>query len=220
MRELIRLLTVNSQCDQITPACGRCTRSGRACPGYRTEADLNFRDMSLHAEVRVQSRVREQRRRREGKSASRSPVGDISDVEAGAGPSTTTGTRPLTFRTHASMWPLVSSISIDWEAEATQVFFSDYVINSSGPGLVGGYLEFLPDLYRESPECLCLNNALTAASFAHIASQTSLSWFSIRSRQSYGKALSLLNNVLQDPDQAQQDSTLATVVLLSLYEVS
>ena len=217
LEEIFTILIV-LKCDQIFPACGRCTRAARVCPGYRDETDLNFRDMSLHAQIRVHSRVRDRKSRREGKSASKSPAGDRSDLEGNPGPSTSKVA--VRVKSEAPVWPVISTINIDWEAEATQVFFSDYIIYSYGPGLAGGYLEFLPELCHEQSDCPCLMNALVAVSSAHVASQSSMTWLSVKARKSYGKALSLLNGVLQDPDQAQQDSTLATVVLLSLYEVS
>lgn len=41
----VPILTV-FQCDQIDPACSQCLRAGKACPGYRDQLSLLFRDES------------------------------------------------------------------------------------------------------------------------------------------------------------------------------
>lgn len=111
-------------------------------------------------------------------------------------------------------------LSPDWPTEAPNLFFSEYIFSSDGPEMPGGHLEFLPELCREESQSQCLMEAIDAVSFANVATQSSLTWLTLRARKSYGKALISLNATLQNTEEAQKDSTLATVVLMSMYEVS
>lgn len=40
-------MTESQQCDLERPECGQCLRKGQACPGYREENDIVFRNETV-----------------------------------------------------------------------------------------------------------------------------------------------------------------------------
>ncbi|KAF2755787.1 hypothetical protein EJ05DRAFT_115053 [Pseudovirgaria hyperparasitica] len=84
----------------------------------------------------------------------------------------------------------------------------------------GIFLDFLDSLTRQglyqTPLYL---KALDSVAFASLAKQIKDENLLYKARVAHGATLRFLNEALQDPVQATKDSTLASVILLSLYEV-
>ncbi|KAG6994071.1 hypothetical protein G7Y79_00047g082970 [Physcia stellaris] len=107
-------------------------------------------------------------------------------------------------------------MSTDWDQQAICQFFEDYVIPVEMGR--GGYLSFLPDLYRQHQDIAYLSKALNAVSMASLANRTSMSHLVVRARRSYGEALTLINAALSDEQLAKSDELLASLMLLTKYE--
>lgn len=210
------------------PHCRRCLNAGRICTGYRAEDELVFRDMSETAKDKVQSRVKDRKAKRSLKNND--------SLASGSAGTPDLDSEDLDFSNPAALCPfdhhsveictaknLLGSVPLplspDWASQAPAIFFADYVYCSPQPRYPGGYLEFLPSLCIEESQSSCLMEALDAVSFANLTSQSSLNWLIRRARCSYGKALVSLHAALQDPQEVIKDSTLASVLLMGLYEV-
>lgn len=80
-------------------------------------------------------------------------------------------------------------------------------------------LAYLPDLLRSDPTD-ALQATLKAIGLALMSQIHSLPALRRAAGEEYSVALRAINRSLQDADTATSDSTLGTVVLLALYEVS
>lgn len=81
------------------------------------------------------------------------------------------------------------------------------------------FLDFLPDLYRETSEVSCLNLATDALAKAYITNMSESSPKRAEHLQTYGRALRATNIALQDPLERVKDSTIIAVWLLGVHEV-
>lgn len=128
---------------------------------------------------------------------------------------------------YSSLPVIVSAASIpgqidtSMEAQAIHFFLSNWVLLPH-QGSNRGYLDFLLPLLRTSPPDSHLSLTFSAVGLAALANRHSPG---INSKgmlpyaaQKYEKALKRTNEALRDPILAKQDSTLASVLLLGLFE--
>lgn len=81
-----------------------------------------------------------------------------------------------------------------------------------------GFLSILPDLLLTGPS-FALQATIKAVGLASVSRVQRLPGITRSAGENYGAALLATNAALKDPVTAKHDSTLAAVVLLSLYEV-
>jgi hypothetical protein len=105
---------------------------------------------------------------------------------------------------------------MDWRDDAITRFFRDYALDS---GVVLHATTVLQTIYASSDTSPCFREALRAVSFASQANQLSVPFMAAEASTWYGKSLSSLARVLQDPVESLRDSTLATPYLVGWYEV-
>lgn len=113
---------------------------------------------------------------------------------------------------------IVQSPTPAWEDWSVTSFLHDWTIPDTVSGFNVGFLEFLPGLYTQSTPDLDFSLAVKAASFASFANQYNSPVMLKRARTTYGQALSALNASLRSPTDSIKDSTLATIVLLQIFE--
>jgi hypothetical protein len=179
------------KCDETKPECNRCTRASRLCPGYRDASDVIFRPMNISFKIGHTKALKRK------------------DGHLNARKCNMQNTPPIT---------LSPNPSTDWEQQAEAYFFSNYVLeNSHGSG---GYLDFLPDLYRSAPLDSCLRESTKAVSMASLANVTSIHHLNANSWKSYSKALRLVIIALDNETDAKSDHVLASLVLFQMLEVS
>ena len=205
------------QCDEQKPSCARCERAGRQCPGYRVPGDMIFRSMNATAENKSLKPRRRLNKANQAKAivsaGSRSQSSD-SQSSGRCYSNAILANR----RSSASSERPGQPMPTDWDQQAICLFFEDYVIPVEMGR--GGYLSFLPDLYRQHQDIAYLSKALHAVSMASLANRTSMSHLVVRARRSYGEALTLINVALNDERLAKSDELLASLMLLTKYEVS
>ncbi|KAF2152681.1 hypothetical protein K461DRAFT_268587 [Myriangium duriaei CBS 260.36] len=105
-----------------------------------------------------------------------------------------------------------------WEDWSISSFLHDWTLPESTTGFGIGFQEFLPDLYSKSSPDVDLSLAVRAASYASFANQHSSPQMMAKARTSYGKALTALNLSLRRPLDAVKDTTIATIILLQIFE--
>jgi hypothetical protein len=98
-------------------------------------------------------------------------------------------------------------------------FLSNFVLLPNTK-VAKGHLGFLVPLVKESCKNSTLKLTLNAVALAALANQPNARTLQPAADSHYVTALNQINKDLQDSKKAQQDSTLASVFLLSLYEVS
>jgi len=97
-------------------------------------------------------------------------------------------------------------------------FFSYFVLNSQS-GQEQGYLDFLLPLLPNQPKGSPLPLAFSAAALAAFGTQRRVKDMLVKAEDMYGKALEATQRAIGDPGRARDNSTLASVALLCVFEV-
>lgn len=82
-----------------------------------------------------------------------------------------------------------------------------------------GHLAFMPDLFQEQGDKLCLKYALLSVSYLRLSNETSSPELYMKARKSHGLSLEHLNKALCSRENAMKDEVLATCLLLSMFYV-
>ena len=201
------------KCDEAKPTCLRCERAGRRCPGYQDATEVIFRSMNKNAEQRsrrqtLRSRDRRSKSKRSGKGSDSDPVSESSTPDN------------ILKRTPSGGYVgfIGAFMPHDWNHQAICYFFHNFVLYATPDGR-SGYLEFLPDLYQERNDKAYFVEALTAVALASFANQRSMDQLMYRARRSYGRALSLMKDTLNNTDESKSDTAVTTLYLLTEYEI-
>ena len=110
------------------------------------------------------------------------------------------------------------SLGTDWQHAAVCHFFGNYVQQSIEN--TPAYMDFLPKLYKRYSDVDYFRAALVAVSISGLANEKHNPSLLHRARQSFGRAITLFNAVLNDVEEAKSDTALVTTFLISKYEVS
>lgn len=115
---------------------------------------------------------------------------------------------------------LSSGLQTPLNEQATCYFLSNFVLSLSserGPSIFDFVLKIIRwDGINDTPFPM----AFTAVSMAALAGRPNSRHLLFKSRIYYSVALAQLKDVLKDKDRAKKDTSLATTILLSFYEVS
>ncbi|KAM5356116.1 hypothetical protein ACJ41O_002762 [Fusarium nematophilum] len=213
------------KCDLGRPSCQRCTKYGAECPGYRDEHDLVFRNANP---------TTVKKRKKRAQQASRE-VSVVSFQSSSSSSSPDPGT-PSTLRSDDFDQSLVSSTPTEivpfTATESTLILpqsLNEHWTAHSVPILLNVYstLEFLRNTYKKNT----LDGPLLWA--AHLFSRTyvtnlryptaidnaSVSQTEQELGTYLGKTLSSVGAALKSPDGAFRDDVLATVWILTNYEL-
>ncbi|KAL7620036.1 hypothetical protein AAE478_010585 [Parahypoxylon ruwenzoriense] len=200
------------KCDETKPTCNQCAKSRRQCPGYRDEFDLVFRN---------ETQATERRARRASKKSLAQKTEKLS-------PPTATATGESSGYFHVSpvvrdsiKSPLeqavIPSLNVPVEHQASCHFVSNFILVPR-EGDTRGFMDFLIPLLKQDPQGH-LRHAFNACSMAFLNNRKRMgSAFSDRALHEYTKALNGTNMALRSPETQMADSTLATVLLLGLFE--
>ncbi|KAF2651887.1 hypothetical protein K491DRAFT_606029 [Lophiostoma macrostomum CBS 122681] len=203
------------KCDLKRPSCTQCTNRYLVCPGYRTLVDLYFKSENESVARKVQ-------RHTEPPAyviPASTPQGrvDVTKEVAALFPSRTNDIHRTydidTFSEHlgTSVSPfLCLGLPQPVEDIGLAYFMSFYV--------PGSHFEYLPSLYNDADTSSPLPAVLHAASLASLSHETGDPSLMELARKSYVKGLTSTNTALSNATTAVQDSTLASILLLSLFE--
>jgi hypothetical protein len=197
------------QCEETNPKpCQKCLKAGITCV-YRRESDLLFRDMTGISEIKVRRRVKAVIAEREASprtSTSNSPMESVI--------STTQRTTRHDGDCQPRICPPLSTI---WREVALPRFFADFVFESTL--FPGSSLSFLPELYGRTNLHAPLKEALNAVAWLSMSNQLGIESLKFEACRSYFHAIELMAKLLQSPNEARRDETLATNYLFGLFEV-
>ena len=111
--------------------------------------------------------------------------------------------------------PKSPSTSID--DQAYLFFVKNYV--GKGYDKTSGLLDYIPEIFKSSGNQI-LTLGMTCVGMGSIANITNDADMMVAARQKYSAALRVTNTALQDLESARSDQTLASVILLGIFEVS
>jgi len=220
------------KCDEAKPHCMRCQKSKRACPGYRDAFELNHRDETKSTKRKVpralgrleppffdQSSLNHTARTliaplawakfntvSISKSTELSECAPFMMVERSS--SGYKGNRSPRFK----------HLSIPIDEQASCFFLSNFVLLPQ-QGAMTRYLQFLIPLLKEADPSSPLDLTFSAVALAAFGSRPNSRALLPRAEAHYVRALIRINQALKDPKTAVADSTLASVILLSTFEV-
>ena len=100
---------------------------------------------------------------------------------------------------------------------AANLFFDQYI--SVWLKHTKNELDFVAPLYGQAKADSMLSNIVTALGLASLPTQQEKRFFRVLAGEKYSKALRQTQKSLQNPTLARRDETVATVVLLALYEL-
>jgi hypothetical protein len=106
-------------------------------------------------------------------------------------------------------------MSTNWKDTAVPRFFADYVFKSGV--MFQADMSFLPDL--ACTDHAPLKEAIDAVAWLSMSNQLGVDWLAIEACKAYFQGVELLAKLLEDPDRAKEDATLATNYLFGLFEV-
>ena len=197
---LLHLLTW-AKCDQLTPSCSQCKRTGRSCEGYRDYSDLQIRDQSQD----VAAKHSASRRLVLGKKRI-SPVSDNSIVSRPQ-PSKPTYVPPSLIPAYIRDSP---------EDIAACFFFNEYVLEDSTQS--HNLFDAVPTYYSHAPVGSAISKAVVALGMACLSNTMCTPDTMFSANKYYVEALSLINFTLRCSERSKSDQTLLIVILLGLFE--
>lgn len=179
-----------TKCDLEPSGCMQCLRKGITCHGYRDVSQLRVRDET----VKVIERNSREKPSRSAQQQLTEASGSKQQMQAETG--------------------LVQAnvLSLDPTATAISYFMQTYIFSSS-------FQEYLPELSlsKKSPDDP-LPAAIRAASLTTFAMHAGHPMQIAMARKEYSVALARTNKALARSETAVRDTTLASVLLLGLYE--
>lgn len=182
------------QCDEEKPECARCRRRGETCL-YRDRSSWIFKSMNAQLAVRA------------GRVITSTTASSLKSRPRGSPPSQLL---------HSSL--TTHQLALHWEELATAYFFQNYVLLPNQ--CRRGYFDFLPGLFEQSSHDLALKHAVLAVSGSSFANVHRLTEGKIEAQKHYGLALRAIQRNLNDVESAKTDCSLASIVLLQLFDVS
>ncbi|PQE29163.1 negative acting factor protein [Rutstroemia sp. NJR-2017a BBW] len=236
------------KCDEAKPHCMRCQKSKRQCPGYRDASELSIREHAKAMKRKASMyfgpgvpafKVESYNHGQPSISRAWKKAGDstgerdlchkqehrVSAITLGYSsyqpPESGTLGSPASaaeFNADRSVsMTIPKQFSPPIDQRAMCFFLSNFVLLPNTKG-AKGHLGFLLPLVKEISKNSTLFLTLNAVALAALANQPNSRALQPAADSQYGSALNQINKDLQDAKKAQQDSTLASVYLLSLYE--
>ena len=202
---------VNLQCDETKPTCLQCLKSRRQCPGYKDDFDLVFRNETQATERRARRSINSKKIKFDQRNRSEP---DGLHLASGSG----NQDELVPGSNAASPGSVPASVTVPIEHQAFLYFLSNYVL-APQLGTTRGHLSFLLPLLKGESGVTQLSTSFTAVALASFGNRPGASRLLPRARLEYTKALSYVNKSLQNPSTQKSNQTLASILLLGLYEV-
>ncbi|KAK0723254.1 hypothetical protein B0T26DRAFT_256947 [Lasiosphaeria miniovina] len=186
------------KCDEGKPTCQRCAKSRRECGGYRPEFEIVHRDQTRSTVRRVQHRA-----------------ADLLQFQFPA----QHPQNPSSSSSSSSCGNPASVLSVPVDQRATCYFASNLILLPQ-VDTAEGVWEFLVPLVESEPPDSALSCAFRACAYALLGNRMVASTVSLAnmSLKEHTLALAKTHLSLKAPATATADATLASVLLLSLYE--
>ncbi|KAK0651168.1 hypothetical protein B0T16DRAFT_426125 [Cercophora newfieldiana] len=208
------------KCDEGKPTCQQCAKSKRECGGYRSEFEIVHRDQT-------KSTVRRMRKALEGQkpptptssTATSSAVVFLQEQSQLQTPAPSPQEQPVQqLQQHHSPTPR-PNLAIPIVQRASCFFASNFILVSS-TSTPHGFMEYLVPLLETTLPDSALSYAFNACAFAALGNRVNAGNvdFAALSLKQHTNALMRTHVALGNPATSNTDATLASVLLLSLYE--
>jgi hypothetical protein len=207
------------------PECSQCIKAGLACAGYERErifVNQGFSTQKRKGLVKTVAQPRSRKKSPGTSSLSPSNTGWLSEspeIDPTQGgmevASFSDGKILYTFGPLRLATPSSASL---FQAQFFSLFCSQWLpIDNAAVGPSYSWIEVLPDLRHSDP---ALRAAITALSTARLGQVNSDAVLKKESLKLYGLGLRRLQDALWDEQRMHSDETLASALILALYEAS
>lgn len=201
------------RCPEEKPACSRCIRANRLCPGYGPTAErFRYEDPA--------NRV---------KPAKASEDLDVTPATSSRSESVSTSTSTDVTSPSTAMVQYqeghsgieLHRMSTDWEKHAFQFFIHAHALPGNiRYGYGTGFMDFLDDIVLSRNLPSYLEDSFRAAALTSIAHRTNIQWLPAKAMSSRLSALAALRQALGNEMEAKSDEVLMSLFLLEHFEVS
>lgn len=198
----VEMVLILEQCNKLQPKCTQCSNKSITSCSYRNQLDLYFRDESKTVVCKFKSK---QKSTIPKEQLPRPPKQACDTFNGNSGDPASLFVQPWK-DDPMSLFDLAPTL----EEIATCHFFSSHILDS--------HFRYLPGFYTSEHSSGSLNNSVYAAALATLSVEMRDPAIMKAARNQYTTALAQVNQALAKPDQAIMDSTLISVLLLSLFE--
>ncbi|KAM3084481.1 hypothetical protein ACMFMG_001412 [Clarireedia jacksonii] len=218
------------RCGQELPVCTNCTKASKICPGYRNMLDLAFRNesSSVIEKAKAKEKARNIRsasqskplapaaaRPRGSTSRASSTVCSATQRSQSLSPSPPTTTFPGDGKSEFQGSP-GAALVLAYADRGTTYFINNFVAEESGPS--HGHFNYLKEMCHNGGMDKTLSAGLSAVGLAALSNKIRSSQLLSEARHHYTVALQRVNAALRSPTDAVKDSTLLTIMILTVYE--
>ncbi|RGP59674.1 arginine metabolism regulation protein ii [Fusarium sporotrichioides] len=185
------------KCDGRRPGCKRCELYKASCPGYDRPLAFRFHGEPGHSLVRGEPSARRK---------------SVQTLVLSKGSSSYA-------LTHSRLTSLVAARQPQpsFEDESIAFFLQEYCVHPA-PGVIGGHLDFLEAMYRDSSRSSCIRPATLAIAYMALSRHYKSSTLYVAARSHYGAALRTVNRDLSVSKRPLKDETLASLMLMGMIE--
>ncbi|TVY37360.1 hypothetical protein LOCC1_G006334 [Lachnellula occidentalis] len=204
----------------------RCTRARRPCPGYRDQLDLIFRDESEAVIGKAKGKAKAKANSKAKQRSSNSPSSSTTTSSDNWTPPADDEqqylknelTEPLNLNTHGgSDQEMVPFCSFSFPPKTPLEFRAQAFFYSKSPLWLRNF-ELLGTLCSQTYADDHLLASMSAVGLASLSNTLHTPELLLESRKDYVNALRLTNAALRSPTEVTKDSTLFSVMILSIYE--
>ncbi|OCL11126.1 hypothetical protein AOQ84DRAFT_387053 [Glonium stellatum] len=196
------------KCDETKPACVRCTRFGRECPGYEKLAKFVYevpregegQGSFLHVRELSRPNPRTGRRRN---------IENSPEVSENKQTSASTGSLGIPSAIVPPTQQDIQSLSVFMKNSSIQDAYTEIQ-------WMRKWLSFIPSRLGTSK---VLDDAVHCLVSHHVGRLSGQDQVVRRARLAYGQALLSLQQAISDPEQGVSSNTLCATLVLSLYEL-
>ncbi|KAL8709800.1 MAG: hypothetical protein Q9220_005586 [cf. Caloplaca sp. 1 TL-2023] len=184
------------KCDETRPACLRCVKIKRTCPGYTEGLDLVLRDQNQVAKANTERRLKVSPKRRTENPASSNDSASPQNLNIES--------------------PMVES----QDFYAHGFFVSAYVLGQRDPRTDHGFLELLPSFFGKMKSNSVLSSSLAVVSHCYFGAWEPAirNIETIVVQRNYAKSLNTLQLALRSRQDCLTDEVLMAVCLLNFFE--
>ncbi|KAF1849787.1 uncharacterized protein K460DRAFT_300146 [Cucurbitaria berberidis CBS 394.84] len=215
------------KCDEASPVCGRCSKSGHDCK-YRDQADLLFRNQTASAAQKAEeswrkrSKSHQRRDISEGSTSNNTPPSDKSSPYEPLNEPPYHVSDVNTSIVHFDELTIAPRVKPDILRLAYDRFIYDFVLPKSPnrpPDQPSDALfSFIPILYENAAEDSCLATVVNAVAYVNFANRCNAPQAEALAEECLGKGITMLSKVIADKILAGTNDTLCSVYLMGIYE--
>lgn len=213
-----------TKCDETRPHCRACVRTKRTCPGYPDPFDLVHRDHTSSFKVATGPSPTSEKSKSSTSDAETPSPTESKAPDSDASTSNQLNSKALSSVKSASpvTWPPAlgpADLYHPMEDTVVPLWFNAYLYLPQDPSVRSGFMEVLPGMYDNAERGSQLHLSTLAVGFFTLAAWTGQASLLRASERYFMRALPKIREALQLGGGPDINTTLISILLLSIYEV-